>query len=265
MSVFVHDRSVTSGRRTARRIAAILVTVLATLGLGVGAGLPAQAAGTGSITGMVTGPAVVPVTGKMLAVCTADGKYLLELTNPNSVPVSSKWSGFDDAVRNETVIPAGATVTEPTSLNQVFYETYVDGVQVNGSATKTDVSQVTCAPAVVFADIGPSAPFFSDIQWLAGHGITRGSVQPDGSVLFDPAGAVRREAMAAFLYRFAGSPAFTPPAASPFVDVATGDTFYKEIAWLAEQGISTGTDMGDGTFQFRPAESVSRDGTGTSH
>src|SRR5665811_2575311 len=75
----------------------------------------------------------------------------------------------------------------------------------------------------------------------------------------DRAGAVRREAMAAFLYRFAGSPAFTPPATSPFVDVATSASFYKEIAWLSAQGISTGTDMGDGTFQFRPAESVSRE------
>src|SRR5450759_1823628 len=108
-----------------------------------------------------------------------------------------------------------------------------------------------------FADVAPGAPFFDDIQWLYDQGISTGSVQPDATVLFQPAAPVRREAMAAFLYRFAGSPAFTPPVTSPFVDVATGDTFYKEIAWLAAQGISTGTDMGDGTFQFRPAESVS--------
>src|SRR5450759_2771807 len=110
-----------------------------------------------------------------------------------------------------------------------------------------------------FADVAPGAPFFADIQWLYDHGISTGSVQPDATVLFQPAAPVRREAMAAFLYRFAGSPAFTPPATSPFVDVPTTGPFYKEIAWLADQGISKGTNMGDGTFQFRPAESVSRE------
>ena len=77
--------------------------------------------------------------------------------------------------------------------------------------------------------------------------------------MFDPSGAVRREAMAAFLYRAAGSPDFTPPAVSPFVDVPTGAPFSKEIAWLAAQGISTGTDVGGGRKEFRPAESVTRE------
>ncbi|GAA3295980.1 hypothetical protein GCM10017708_34790 [Arthrobacter citreus] len=38
----------------------------------------------------------------------------------------------------------------------------------------------------------------------------------------------------------AGSPAYTPPARSPFADVSTGQQFYKEMAWLADQKISTG-------------------------
>jgi len=65
--------------------------------------------------------------------------------------------------------------------------------------------------------------------------------------------------MAAFLYRFMGKPVFTPPTASPFVDVALGGTFYAEISWLAANGISTGTDLSDGTFAFRPTESVRRE------
>ena len=120
-------------------------------------------------------------------------------------------------------------------------------------------SPVAAAVGSGFVDVPAGAPFFAEITWLAQEGITLGSVQPDGSVVFDPAGPVRREAMAAFLYRFAGSPAFTPPATSPFVDVPTSYVFYKEIAWLADQGISTGTVMGDGSREFRPAEAVSRE------
>ncbi len=61
--------------------------------------------------------------------------------------------------------------------------------------------------------------------------------------------------MAAFLYRAAGSPAYTPPTVSPFRDVATNQAFYKEIAWVAHKGISTG--WSDGTY--RPLQSVNRD------
>jgi hypothetical protein len=35
-------------------------------------------------------------------------------------------------------------------------------------------------------------------------------------------------------------PAYEPPAVSPFADVATGQPFYKEMAWLAEQRTSAG-------------------------
>jgi hypothetical protein len=142
---------------------------------------------------------------------------------------------------------------------------YVVALSMVGAAVAAAVPDV--APSVLtglalpstFVDAPVGTPFFEHIEWLVRHRISRGSAQADGSVLFQPSAPVRREAMAAFLYRFAGSPAFTPPATSPFVDVATGDTFYKEIAWLAGQGISTGTAMGDGTFQFRPAESESRE------
>jgi hypothetical protein len=65
--------------------------------------------------------------------------------------------------------------------------------------------------------------------------------------------------MAAFLYRAAGSPAFTAPAVSPFADVSTGQQFYKEMAWLADQGISTGWVEANGTVTYRPLQSISRD------
>ncbi len=101
-----------------------------------------------------------------------------------------------------------------------------------------------------FSDIALDHPFVQEIRWLAASGITTGF--PDGT--FRPALPIERQAMAAFLYRAAGSPAFTPPATSPFRDVRPGDAFYKEITWLASTGITTG--FPDGTF--RPLAPVER-------
>lgn len=102
-----------------------------------------------------------------------------------------------------------------------------------------------------FTDVTPSTPFYREITWLATQGITEGF--SDG--LFRPWRAVPRNAMAAFLYRFAGSPDFTAPAESPFIDMTPSSPFYREVMWLASTGITGGfTDQ-----TFRPDEAVNRD------
>jgi CSLREA domain-containing protein len=101
-----------------------------------------------------------------------------------------------------------------------------------------------------FVDIPSSHPFHDDIAWLVDEGITTG--YPDGT--YRPGAVVTRAAMAAFLYRFDGSPAFTPPAVATFPDVPPSHPFFLEVEWAAATGITTGFD--DGTF--RPNESVTR-------
>lgn len=112
---------------------------------------------------------------------------------------------------------------------------------------------------VSFTDVPVGTQFFSEIEWLARKGVSTGWGEADGSRTFRPAESVYRDAMAAFLYRLAGSPAYTPPAVSPFSDVTPTTQFYKEIAWLAEKEISTGWREADGTRTFRPWEPVNRD------
>jgi len=65
--------------------------------------------------------------------------------------------------------------------------------------------------------------------------------------------------MAAFLYRYAGFPEFSPPEASPFRDVPTTYQFYTEITWLESTGITTGWYLGGGVREFRPQEPIGRD------
>ncbi|WP_395398572.1 S-layer homology domain-containing protein [Arthrobacter sp. UC242_113] len=106
-----------------------------------------------------------------------------------------------------------------------------------------------------FKDVPTGAAFAREIGWLAASGVSTG--WPDGT--FKPITAVNRDAMAAFMYRLAGKPAFTPPKVSPFMDVAPGYLFYKEITWLAAEGISTGWAESGNRRSFRPVQPVNRD------
>ncbi|MDR7189095.1 hypothetical protein J2Y46_001918 [Microbacterium sp. BE35] len=115
-----------------------------------------------------------------------------------------------------------------------------------------------------FVDVAtsPSSPvynvFASDIVWLADTKITNGWTLWNGEREYRPAESVSRDVMAAFLYRLAGQPAFTPPVASPFTDVPTDYLFYREIAWMASKGISAGWEVGD-HWEYRPGEAVTRE------
>ncbi|OWY59530.1 hypothetical protein B7486_74080, partial [cyanobacterium TDX16] len=86
-----------------------------------------------------------------------------------------------------------------------------------------------------FPDVPPSHPFHPEITWAAGEGIVQG--YDDGT--FRPSAAVTRQAMAAFLHRFAGAPASTPTSPT-FTDVSLGHPFSAEVEWLAGEGIAEG-------------------------
>ena len=100
-------------------------------------------------------------------------------------------------------------------------------------------------PLYGFSDVTADTPHSSEIGWLAASGISTGF----GDGTFRGMGSVTRQDAAAFLYRMAGSPSFTPNAAdrARFSDVTSDTPHAKEIWWLASTGITTG--FGDGTFR----------------
>lgn len=102
-----------------------------------------------------------------------------------------------------------------------------------------------------FTDVRLDHPFATEIAWLVDQEITTG--YPDAT--FRPKGKVTREALAAFLYRHAADDDFEPPATSPFRDVPTSHSFYKEITWAAARGITSG--YSDDTF--RPRNPITRE------
>ena len=179
-----------------------------------------------------------------------------------NVPVdSTDWIGFN--VTEPAMWFQGAKGTEKANA---FVEADAATLAVNRQATTTEgkalflhhhnaegvkdqVAKVELGP-LRFAD-APGTKFESEINWMADEDLTTG--YSDGT--YRPYGSINRDAMAAFLYRLAGSPAFDAPDVSAFSDVATDNQFYKEISWLAATGISTGYP--DGTF--RPVAPVKRD------
>ncbi|WP_299087421.1 S-layer homology domain-containing protein [uncultured Microbacterium sp.] len=122
----------------------------------------------------------------------------------------------------------------------------------NGGSSTSGQSVTT------FADVPASAPFATEISWLASRGISTGWVS-DSQTNFRPDAPVTRDAMAAFIYRLAGSPQFVPPATSPFSDVTPLDPFYKEMAWLSTTEITTGWETGTNSIEFRPSANITRD------
>ncbi|MHA7274801.1 S-layer homology domain-containing protein [Arthrobacter sp. TMT4-20] len=106
-----------------------------------------------------------------------------------------------------------------------------------------------------FKDVATSNMFYGEISWAVGRGITTGW----SDKTFRPLEATTREAVAAFLYRLAGSPEYTAPKTPRFKDVPRSHPFYTEISWLAEEDISTG--WSDRTF--RPGLTTNRDAMAT--
>lgn len=91
--------------------------------------------------------------------------------------------------------------------------------------------------------------------------VDQGNVDADSEVReYRGMSSVIRQDMAAFLYRWAGSPEYTPSNADMhrFRDVDGSTPHAKEIWWLASTGISEGWLESDGSRTFRGMSPVTR-------
>lgn len=104
------------------------------------------------------------------------------------------------------------------------------------------------AASIKFPDVSDATPHADDITWLASNGITGGF--PDGTYRGEQ--AVTRQDMAAFLRRLANlmgdeSAEESNEYTCDFKDVTEETSHAKDIAWLAETGITKGYP--DNTFR----------------
>jgi len=94
--------------------------------------------------------------------------------------------------------------------------------------------------ADLFEDTLDRPELVTATRWLAANSVTQGT-RPR---TFSPGTPVTRAQMAAFMHRFAGSPAPTQPLV--FQDVPKEAYYASAVQWLAQTGVTTGT--GPGTF-----------------
>jgi len=87
--------------------------------------------------------------------------------------------------------------------------------------------------------------FYDDIRWLADNGLSDGTTVGD-QVFYYPTTAMSRQAMAAFLYRYAGTDWAPEPGTRSFTDVTAEHPFYVPIEWMKAQGLANG--YADGSF-----------------
>lgn len=122
---------------------------------------------------------------------------------------------------------------------------------------KGSVSASKTVAGTPFVDVIYGDRAYTQMSWMRSAGITDGT-QTSAGQKYRPASLVTREAMAAFLFRMESPAGFTPPAVSPFRDIATTDQYYTEIAWMYESGIYRGVKK-SGHRYFNPTTRVTRE------
>ncbi|MFT4233129.1 MAG: S-layer homology domain-containing protein [Leucobacter sp.] len=132
-------------------------------------------------------------------------------------------------------------------------------VTVTGSKSGyTSASRTSAKKAIptTFIDVPRNHKFYSEIQWMYDSGATTG-IKTSRGLAYQPKADVTREAMAAFLYR-QKAPGSYRPTGQHFADVPKNHKFYRQIEWMYDSGLSTGS-MKNGKRVYNPKAGVSRE------
>ena len=179
---------------------------------------------------------------------------------PGDVALTYQWNRGGKPIRNATKQSyqlaredVGRRVTVTVTGAKTAYET---------AARTSEALRVPGTPELPasspFGDVTTGHKFYREIAWMATSGMSTGVKQPSGKPHYQPREAVSREAMAAFLFRLAAPGDYVAPAVSPFVDIPVNHKFYREIAWMATSGLSTGS-AAPGGRAYLPRDAVSRE------
>jgi hypothetical protein len=183
-------------------------------------------------------------------------------TKPKTLPFTDVKSGAKFFKEIDWMYQNGLTTGVKQADGTIEYQSKA-GVSREAMAAflyRLEGSPKFSAPKVSpFSDLKPSDKFYKEITWMANKGITTGVQQASGKPKFLPKAKISREAMAAFMYRFAGSPKHSVPSTSAFADLKKGDKFFAEIHWMKTAGITTGVQQPSGKPAFQPKNSVTRE------
>ena len=154
--------------------------------------------------------------------------------DPGSYPVTYSYKGMNTVIRQDMA----AFLRRMASRQKI-------GNAVSWKPSSSDWNR--------FRDVDKNTPHAEDILWLAQSGISTGWRETDRSYTFRPTDTVKRQDMAAFLYRLArlGGVNVEDGESMGFTDVTDSTPHAKEVRWLGGSGISTGWRNPNGTYRFQ--------------
>jgi len=112
-----------------------------------------------------------------------------------------------------------------------------------------------------FTDRDGTGQFDDAIGWAVQAGIISGFDEGDGTFTFRAGQDVSRAAWAVWLYGLQGSPAdqdYAQVAADAFVDRFGTGQFDAAVGWASANGIITGYELEDGSFEYRGSDTIKR-------
>ena len=190
-------------------------------------------------------------------------------------PIPSQTYLGDEKTPAVNATLRGKKLVQGTDYNVSYKDNTQAGsatITLTGEGNYQGTMSVTFSIVIPFTDVTMQTGHVEDICWLYETEISRGWKHDDGTAEFRPYANVARADMAAFLFRLARrwgivDDSWQPTGKTSFTDVfdkssssnAPEETaHYREIMWLAEEGISKGWEHDDGTAEFRPYANVAR-------
>lgn len=213
--------------------------------------------GSSAISGIVTNADGVPVKGAVVNLFDADAGA--------DTPIAAETTGADGRYLLSGVAageyrvrvigdPFGGAYLEQWWRHAVSQPTATPLELVTDETEYVEPFRLVRVGGGHFSDVAAGTPFFYNIEWMNTRGLSTGFANGDGTFAYHPLESVSRQAMAAFLYRYINDTAFVTPTTATFSDVPTTHPFFREIEWMAANGISTGNADGS----YAPNEPVSR-------
>ncbi|MDR2748676.1 MAG: S-layer homology domain-containing protein [Bifidobacteriaceae bacterium] len=141
------------------------------------------------------------------------------------------------------------TVTAP-GVRSIYATGTIEGHEINANTNYTVLEEKKPQTTIFnILDMDKGSAEYSSVEQMYERGYTAGCWSEIERNIYNtkycPNDIIKRQQMAAFLYRFSNSPDFTPPMISPFRDLKTDNIFYKYIMWGANFGIWAGYDNGE--------------------
>ena len=169
----------------------------------------------------------------------------LEVTVAGSPRPTVQWQSWTPSGGWVDLTGRTGAVLTLTGLTLADDQLTVRAVATSTVGTRQSVPAVLTVREPAFDDVPVDQAFFADIQWLHDQGLARGT-QVGDRLEFRPSASTSRQAMASFLYSYAGDGWTPAPGTHTFTDVPEGHPFHVAVEWMAATGLAGG--YADGSF-----------------